>query len=97
MQTWSRGSAVFRPNVRMGRKCDLDRGMILGARQGGLYYLRSCCSTGIFTHNSLEFAKNGVKNKKHPVSSSSVCKNTGQRRRARLIKVDRKVTVMHFI
>ena len=29
----------FRPNVRMGKKCDLsdfDHGMIVGARQGGL-------------------------------------------------------------
>ena len=29
----------FRPNVRMGKKCDLsdfDRNMIVGARQGGL-------------------------------------------------------------
>ena len=27
----------FRPNVRMGKKCDVsDRGMIVGARQGGL-------------------------------------------------------------
>ena len=30
---------LFRSNVRMGKKCDLsdfDRGMIVGARQGGL-------------------------------------------------------------
>ena len=26
----------FRPNIRRGKKCDFDRGMIVGARQGGL-------------------------------------------------------------
>ena len=39
MQTWPRGAAVFRPNVRMGTKSDqseFDRGVIVGARQGGL-------------------------------------------------------------
>ena len=30
---------LFRPNIRMGKKCnlsDFDHGMIVGARQGGL-------------------------------------------------------------
>ena len=39
MHTLSKGSAVFRPNVRMGKNCDLSdfhRGMIVGARKGGL-------------------------------------------------------------
>ena len=48
-------------------------------------------------HKSLEFAENGAKNKRYPVSGISVGKNTllmrGQWRRARLIKADRKVTV----
>ena len=48
-------------------------------------------SWDLHTQQSLEFAENGVKNKqKHPVSSRSV--GRGQRRRARLVKADRKVT-----
>ena len=45
---------LFRPNVRMGKKCDqsdFDRGMTVGARQGGLSIpetvdLLSCSSAG---------------------------------------------------
>ena len=39
MGTWSRGSAVVQTKCQNGKKCDLsdfDRGMIVGARQGGL-------------------------------------------------------------
>ena len=42
IKAYRRGQEVqlfFRPNVRIGKKCDLsdfDRGMIVGARQGGL-------------------------------------------------------------
>ena len=62
----------FRPNDRIGKKCDLsdfDHGMIVGARQGGLI------SWYFHAQHSAEFAENGVKNKKHPVSSSSAGKN----------------------
>ena len=49
-----RFNCLFRPNVRMGKKCDLsefDRGMIVGARQGDLsisetaILLRFSCTT----------------------------------------------------
>ena len=73
--------------------------MIVGDRQGGLSISETADLLG-FSHarQSQEFAENGVKNKKHPVSSSSVGRNSvvnerGQRRRARLVKADRKVTV----
>ena len=62
-----------RPNV----KCDpsnFDLGMIIGARQGCL----SISETGDlgFSHTVIEFAENGGKIKKHPVSSSSGIKNS---------------------
>ena len=37
----------------------------------------------IFMHNSLQFAENGVKNKKHPVTSSSAGKNVLLMRKVR--------------
>ena len=60
----------FRPNVRMGKKYDLsnfDRGMIVGARQGGLSISEN--SENVL-HKFTKFAENGVNNKIHPVSSS---------------------------
>ena len=44
--------------------------MIVGARQGGL-----SISLDFHAQQSLEFAANGAKNKKHPVSSSSAGRN----------------------
>ena len=61
----------------MRKKCDpsdFDHGRIIGAGQGGLSSSENADLLG-FSHQSLEFAENGVKNKKHPVSSSSVGKN----------------------
>ena len=90
----------FRPSVRMGKKYDLsdfDLGMIVGARQGGLSISETADLLG-FSHITVSrVCKEWREKKTHPVSSSSVCKNTvnerGQRRRARLVKADRKVTV----
>ena len=65
----------FRPNVKMGKKLDpsdYDRGIIVGARQGGLNISETADLLGFHTQQSLQFAENGTKNKKHPVSSSSV-------------------------
>ena len=86
----------------MGKKCDLsdfDRGMIVGARRGGLSISETADVLG-FSHTtvSLEFVENGVKNKKK-LSEQKFCRQncvvieTGQRRRARLVKADRKVKV----
>ena len=64
---------MFTSTIRMGNKCDLsyfDRGMIVGARQGGL-----SISWEFHTQQFLVFAENGAKNKKQPVSSSSVGRN----------------------
>ena len=80
----------------MGKKCDLtdfDHGMIISARQGGL----SISETAVISWNfhaqqSLEFAENGAKKQKHPVMKH-LANESGQWRRARLAKADRKVTV----
>ena len=61
----------------MGKECDLsdfDCEMIVGARQGGLSISKT--ADHLWFSQSLEFAENGVKNKKHPVSSSSAGKKT---------------------
>ena len=61
----------FRLNVRMGNICYLicfDRGMIVDARHS--------ISWDFHAQQSLEFAENGAINKIHPVSSSSVGRNT---------------------
>ena len=67
IHSYRRGQEVhlfFRPNVRMGKKCDLsdfDRGMIVGARQSGL----SISETGDllqFSQQSRNFAEKGTKN-----------------------------------
>ena len=77
MQTWSGGSAVFQTKCQNGEEmCDFDRGMIVGARQGGLSIsetadlLGFCCTT--VSRVCREWCG---KKKKHPVSSSSVGRN----------------------
>ena len=53
----------FRPNVRMGKKCDrsdFDCGMIVGARQGGFSVPETAALLGF----SLGFAENGAKKQK---------------------------------
>ena len=66
--------------TRMGKNLsDFDRGMIVGARQGGLNiseivdllgFSRTTVSRDV-ADNADIFADNGSRNKKHPVSSSS--------------------------
>ena len=82
---------LFRQNVRIWKKCDLSdfsRGMIVGARQGGLSISETADLLGFSCTTVSEFAENGAKNKKHPVSSSSAGKN--------LFEADRKATVMQI-
>ena len=89
----------LRSNVR--KKCDpsdFDRAVIVGARQGGLSISE--------TADLLAFSRTTVSRiciewcEKHPESSSSAGRNAslmrGQRRRARLLEADRKVTVMQI-
>ena len=79
----------------MGKNCDFDRGMIIGARQGGL----SISETGIFTHYCLECLQRMVRNSIKTSNEQQFCgqkrlvNERGQRRRARLVKADRTVTV----
>ena len=63
-------------DVRMGKKCDLrdwDRGMIVGARQGGLSLSETADLLGF--SRSLSLLRMVRKTKKHPVSGSSVGRN----------------------
>ena len=88
----------FRPIVRTGRKCDLSdlvRGMIVGARQGGL---RTADLLGFSCKIVYRvFREWGEKQK--TCSEQQFCRQKcidnerDQRRRARLVKTDRKVTV----
>ena len=62
---------MFTSTIRMGKKCylsDFNRGMIVGARWAGLSI---SVAAGIFMHKT----QYGVKNKKDPVSSSSMGQN----------------------
>ena len=75
--------------------------MIVGARQGGLSISETADLLGFSAQQSLEFAENGVKNKKTS-SEQQFCgqkrlvNERGQRRRARLVEADRKVTVIQI-
>ena len=87
----------FRPNVRMGKKCDLWPWNDCWCQTGWIEYLRNCWSHRIFTHSSLQSLQRiGVKNKKTS-SEQQFCKHKcifNKRRTSRLVKPDRKVTVM---
>ena len=88
----------------MGKKCDLsdfDHGMIVGARQGGLSISETADLLGFSRTTVSRVCREWCEKKKHPVSSSSagqkcLVNERGQRRRARLVKADRKVTVMQI-
>ena len=61
---------MFRPNVRMGKKCDLsdfDRDMIVGARQGGLSISETADLLG-FSHTTVSrVCREWCEKQKHPV------------------------------
>ena len=90
-------------NVRMGKKCDLrdfDHGEWLLVPERVIWvFQKLLISWDFHAHSSLWCLHRMVwKTKKHPVSSSSAGKKhivneRHQRRRARLVKADRKVTV----
>ena len=55
--------SCLRPNVRMGKKCDIsdfDRGMIVGARHGGLSISETA---DLWDFQAQQFAENGAKTK----------------------------------
>ena len=81
MQTWSRGSAIFQTKWQNGKEMWWQWLWLWNdcwCQTGWFDYLRNCWSNGIFhTHQSLVFVENGAKKeKKNPVSRSSVDKNT---------------------
>ena len=93
----------FRPNVIMGKKCDLsdfDREVIVGAPQGGLN-ISETADRDFHVEQSLKFAENAAKNKKTS-SEQQFCgqkhliNERGPWRRAILVKAGRKVTVMQI-
>ena len=94
IQTCRRDQEVelsFRPIVRMGKKCDLsdfDRGMVVGAWQGGLgksqILLIFWDCQALVCREWCEW---------HICGQKCVVNERGQRRRARLVDADRKVTV----
>ena len=84
----------FRPNVRIGKKCDLsdfDRGMIVGARQGGLSISETAHLLG-FSHTTVSRVCREWCEKQKTSSEQQFCRQKrvvnerGQRRRARLVK-----------
>ena len=86
----------FRPNVRKGKMLStwLWPWNDYWWQTGWFEHLRNYWFHG--------FPENGAKNKKHPVSSrfcgqKFIVNERGQRRRARLVKADRKVTEMQNI
>lgn len=54
---------------------DFNHGVLIGARWGGLNISETDDLWGFSHKPFLEFAQNGAKKKKHPVSGSSVGRN----------------------
>ena len=84
-----------------GRKCDLrdfDHGMIVGARQGGLGISETADLLG-FSRTTVSRVCREWCEKQKTSTEQQFCgqkglvNERGQRRRARLVKADRKVTV----
>ena len=65
--------------------------MISGARQGGLSISKISCDSQ--AQQSLEFGENGVKKKQQLCHQKRILIERGQRRRAKLVEAERKVTV----
>ena len=93
----------FRPNVRLGKKCDLSGfncGMIVGARQGELSISEtadlgfSCTAVSRVCREWCEKQKTSCE-QQFPWAKN-VVNEKGPKRRATLVKADRKVVVMHI-
>ena len=101
MQMWSRVSAVVQTKCQNGEEMWSKWFWPWNdywCQAGWLEHLRNCWSPDDFhAQQSLEFAENGAKTKTS--SEQQFCRQKrlvnerGQRRRARLVKADRKVTV----
>ena len=72
-QTWSRGLAVFQTKCQDGEEMWLKLHTVEWLLVPDRVKLLISCD--FHAQQSLEFAKNGAKSKKHPVSSSSVVEN----------------------
>ena len=80
---------LFRPNVRIGKKCNLNDfhcGMIVGARQSALSISEAAVS---------RVCRDWCDKQKHN-GQKCLVNERGQRKRARLVKADRKVRVMQI-
>ena len=87
----------FRPNIRIGKKCDLsdfDRGMIVVAWQGGLSISETADPLG-FSHATVsrEYEKQKTSSGQQFCGQTHIVIERGQRRRARGVKAERKITV----
>ena len=90
----------FRPNVRMGTKCaqsDFDRGMIT-VTYSWFEYLRNCWFSCITVSRVCRewCKKQKTSSKQQFCRQKPILNERGQRRRARLVKADRKVLVQQW-
>ena len=102
MKAYRHGQEVqlfFRPNVWMGKKCErsyFDHGIIVGARQGDLniseiaYLLGFSCTT-VFQMYREWWKKQKTSSEKQFCRKNRLFNDRGQRRRARVVKADRKL------
>ncbi|XP_072912074.1 uncharacterized protein [Hemitrygon akajei] len=92
---------MFSPNIRMGRNCDLsafDRGIIVGARRGGLSITETADRLG-FSRTTVSRVYREWCEKQKTSSERQFCgrkrlvNEKGQRVMASLVQADRKATV----
>ena len=99
VKAWRRGQDVqlfFRPNDRMGKLCNqsnFDYGLIVGARQGGLSISETADHLGFPCTIVSRVCREWCEKQKTSSEQKRLVNERGQRKRARLVEADRKVTV----